>query len=106
MVKIKRLQNKKIIKRLLSNGNVYKTKKYKFYYFSEKEDFSYAISVSKKLGIATLRNKEKRWLRSIIFQNRLLFKKGGYAFIVIKESGGLFSDASDEVISFISQNFK
>jgi ribonuclease P protein component len=105
VVKIKRLQNKKIIKKLLSFGNVYKTKKYKCYFIPQKEDFSYAISVSKKLGIATLRNKEKRWLRSIIYQNRFLFKKGGYAFIVIKESGGLFSDASNEVISFISQNF-
>ncbi|MEJ5273161.1 MAG: ribonuclease P protein component [Spirochaetota bacterium] len=106
MVKIKRLQNKNTIKKLLSIGNVYKTKKYKFYYFVGKEEFSYAISVSKKLGIATLRNKEKRWLRSIIYQNRFLFKKGGYAFIVIKENGGLFSDASNEVISFICQNFK
>jgi len=103
VVNIKKLQNKRIIKKLLSNGYIFKTRKYKFYYSSNGDDFSYAISVSKKLGKANKRNKEKRWVRSILLQNRSLFRKGGSAFIVIKESGGLFLDASNEIISFISQ---
>ncbi|MFN3410755.1 MAG: ribonuclease P protein component [Exilispira sp.] len=105
MVKIQRLRNKKLIKKLLLTGDIYKTKKYKIYYLSGDNDFYYAISVSKKLGNAVLRNREKRWIRSAIYQNNALFKKGGYAFIIIKEGGGFFSNVSEEIISFIKQNY-
>jgi len=106
VVKVKRLTNKKIIKKLLSTGSVYKTRKYKIYFSKNLDDFSYAISISKKVGKAYCRNKEKRWVRSIIYQNRSLFEKGGNAFIIIKESGGIFIDASSEIVSFINQNYK
>lgn len=105
MVKVKRLRNKKLIKKLLLTGKIYKSEKYKIYYISSNTDFYYAISVSKKLGNAVLRNREKRWIRSAIYQNCTLFKKGGFAFIIIKESGGLFSNVSEEIISFIKQNY-
>jgi len=106
VVEIKKLKNPRIIKKLLSTGSVYKTKKYKFYFSEDADDFYYAISISKRVGKAFCRNKEKRWIRSIIYQNRLLFKKGGNAFIIIKESGGIYFDAASEVISFINKNYR
>ncbi len=106
MVRITRLKNKNTIKKLLLKGFIYKTKKYKIYFNFDSQDFSYAISVSKKLGKAYLRNREKRWIRSIFYQNKALFNKGGYAFIVIKESGGIYLDASNQIVSFINNNFK
>ena len=105
MVKIFKLKDKKIIKKLINNGFIYKTRKYKFFYLQNDNNFSYAISISKRLGKSNVRNKEKRWVRSIIDQNRSFFKNGGYAFIVIKESGGLFLEASNEITSFISKNY-
>lgn len=104
MVKVRKLKDSKKIKKLISKGLVFKTNKYKFYFLVEGDEFSFAISVSKKIGNAVIRNKEKRWVRNIIYQNSRLINKGAAVFIVIKESGGLFFNASNEIVSFIEKN--
>ena len=106
MVKLKRIQNKNTILQLHSKSSIFRGKKYRIHFKKGEEDFSYAISVSKHLGNAVKRNREKRWVRSIFYKYRFDINSGANVFIIIKQAGGLYTEAENEIFGFIKENFK
>ncbi len=101
--KFEKLRGKRNFSLLLTNKKKFFTKKYIFYYFKTKNNISkIAVSVSKKLGNAVVRNKEKRWVREVYRKNSHdIKKKGFFILFVVKKKGGLFCDAEKEIIQFI-----
>lgn len=67
---------------IIKNGNKNKSNLYYVYYSKNYLDYNrYGIAVSKKIGNAVIRNKNKRQVKSIIDNIKMKIK--GYDFVVI-----------------------
>ena len=70
---------------IINKGKCLKGKYYNIYYKDSNNDFPmFGLAVSKKCGIAVVRNKIKRRLRMIIANNKFLFKNNKKYIIMVK----------------------
>lgn len=76
-------------------------------YFDKNEETKIAISVSKKLGNAVFRNKQKRQIKDIIRRN-IEKIEGIKILIVLKEKGTLLSyqEKEKEILKIVNQIIK
>lgn len=87
MKRTETIKNKKIFNNLIHNGK-FKKNNY-FIIYNEKIDedkINYGIAISNKVGNAVTRNKLKRQTRSIIDNNRNLFKNKHNYIIMIRKA--------------------
>lgn len=82
------VRDNRLFNNIIATGNVVKNKYFVLYYNKVSDsELKFGIAVGKKVGNAVIRNKYKRKIRSIVDNNKLLFKKGyNYIIIVKKES--------------------
>ena len=72
---------------IINNGKKMGNKYFTIFYLDNNLNTTlFGITVSKKTGNAVVRNKLKRQVRSIIDENKLLFKKGRKYIIIIKKT--------------------
>jgi len=70
---LKSIRKKQSIKVIFGNGKVFDTALFRIYYLiDDGKDVRYALSVSKRLGIAVKRNRAKRLIKAAII-NRFNF---------------------------------
>lgn len=95
------IKKKQIIKSIFGCGKVFDTTLFKFYYiFSDCKDIKYALSVSKKLGIAVKRNRAKRIVRAVL---RDSFKLHVSMIVRFKKINFTYYEAAKEF--FLFQNY-
>ena len=87
MKRIEMIKDKKVFNNIIKNGK-FKKNNYFVVYYTNKEDvkINFGIAISKKVGNAVVRNKLKRQTRSIIDNNRNLFKNNHNYIIMIRKS--------------------
>lgn len=108
LYKYYRLKGKSNFTLLLKKKKIFKGKKYIFFYYRNDKKFNklkFAVSVSKKIGSAVIRNHEKRWVREIIRKNINMVKGGGLLLVVVKEKDGYYKDAEEEILKFFKSIF-
>ncbi len=91
---------------IIHNGKFIKNKYYYIYYKENNlKNYRFAICVSKKIGNAVNRNKNKRQIKDILDKSNLLFKTGtDYVIIVSKEINNInYHEKNDELINIISK---
>lgn len=88
MKRIETIKNKKEFNNIIKNGEYKKNNLFVLYYIVNKDNDinKYGIAISNKVGKAYIRNKLKRQVRSIIDNNRNLFKIKGNYIIMIRKS--------------------
>lgn len=92
------LRLKKQIKKVLKDGNTFKTSNLRIIYSTNVDENAYlAISVAKKLGIAVKRNRAKRIIREVV-RNQLTTPL--VLLIQVKKIDLLYYEALQEFISF------
>ena len=87
MKKLNIIKKQDEINNIIKTGNLSKNK-YFFIYNKERESkyYRFCICVSKKLGNAVVRNKNKRQIKDIIDKSNLVFKSNmDYVIILRKE---------------------
>ena len=87
MKKLNIIKKQDEINNIIKTDNLYKNK-YFFIYNKERESkyYRFCICVSKKLGNAVVRNKNKRQIKDIIDKSNLVFKSNmDYVIILRKE---------------------
>ena len=87
MKKLNIIKKKEEIDNIIKTGNLSKNK-YFFIYNKERDPkyYRFCICVSKKLGNAVIRNKNKRQIKDIIDKSNLVFKSNmDYVIILRKE---------------------
>ena len=87
MKKLNIIKKQEEIDNIIKNGNLSKNK-YFFIYNKERNPkyYRFCICVSKKLGNAVIRNKNKRQIKDIIDKSNLVFKSNmDYVIILRKE---------------------
>ncbi len=73
-------------------------------YYAEADDLKIAISVSKKLGKAFFRNRQKRILKEIIRNNLIEFKNLHCLIVIKQNSVNLeYSQKQDELLRLIKK---
>ena len=84
---LERIRKKKDFLHLYKKGKRYRGKYFNLVYLSNASDFSrMAVVVSKKVGNADKRNKNKRWMRTLYRRNKpLLSNSLDIIFIVKRE---------------------
>ena len=87
MKRAETIKNQKLFNYIIKNGNYIKNS-YFVLYSSKKEEpeINFGIAISNKVGKAHIRNKLKRQVRSIIENNRNLFKNNNNYIIMIRRS--------------------
>lgn len=82
MKKINILKKNEDFKKIIDNGIKKRSNLYYMYYLKNSLNYNrYGLAVSKKIGNAVIRNKNKRQLKSIIDNNKLNLQ--GYDFVII-----------------------
>jgi ribonuclease P protein component len=87
MKKLNIIKKQDEINNIIKTGNLYKNK-YFYIYNKERNQkyYRFCICVSKKLGNAVVRNKNKRQIKEIIDKSNLVFKSNmDYVIILRKE---------------------
>lgn len=88
MKKLNIIKKQSEIDTVIKNGKLYKNKLYCLYSFNNKDNkyYRFCVCVSKKLGNAVTRNKNKRQVKDIIDKSNLVFSsKYDYVIILRKE---------------------
>lgn len=88
MKKLNIIKKQSEIDHIIKNGKMYKNRYYYLYniYNKESKNHRFCICVSKKLGNAVNRNKNKRQIKDIIDKSNLVFKRNNdYVIILRKE---------------------
>lgn len=87
MKRYEMIKDKDYFSFIIKNGNFFKDNYFVIYYINNKDDdFShFGIAVKKSLGKAHIRNKLKRQVRTIIDNNKNLFKLSKDYIIMIRE---------------------
>lgn len=87
MKKINIIKKQDEINNVIKNGKLLRNKYYYLYYINnETKYYRFCICVSKKLGNAVTRNKNKRQVKDIIDKSNLIFSsKLDYVIILRKE---------------------
>jgi len=101
-----RIKNKLEFEELIKTGKKISNKFFVIYYKERKNNNSrFGISLSKKFGIAVIRNKYKRILREIIRNNQKKFKSSyDYIIIMKKTSEGLsYNLIEQNLLSLVNQ---
>jgi len=87
MKKIEMIKDKELFNNIIKKGNFVKNNYFVIYNEKNKENnLRFGIAVSKKYGHAVDRNKIKRQVRSIIDNNRNLFKNDFNYIIMVRKS--------------------
>lgn len=87
MKRVETIKEKKLFNNIIKEGKFKKNNIFVIYYKErEDENIKYGIAISNKVGHAHLRNLLKRRTRSIIDNNRNLFKKGFNYIIMIRKT--------------------
>ena len=89
---------------IINTGLCLMSRYYNIYYKDSNGDFpKFGIAVSKKIGCAVIRNKIKRQLRTIIDNNKKLFKKKvNYIIIVKKEIKNIdYKEMNDDLVKIM-----
>jgi len=81
--------------RIIKNNQSYKSKYYSIYYMKS-EKTQYGITIPKKIGNAIIRNKIKRQIKNIIYNNEKNIQLGNNYVIIIKEAIATLSYAEKE----------
>ncbi|MBO6195101.1 MAG: ribonuclease P protein component [Bacilli bacterium] len=92
MKKLNIIKKQSEIDRVIKNGKMYKNRYYFLYNIYNKENkyYRFCICVSKKLGNAVTRNKNKRQIKDIIDKSNLRFsRENDYVIILRKEINNL-----------------
>lgn len=106
MKKINIIKKKEEINDIIHTRNMIKNKYYYIYYKENKYDnHRFCICVSKKIGNAIIRNKNKRQIKDIIDKSNLIFKRNvDYVIIVSKEINNInFNEKRKYLIELISK---
>ncbi|MBR3116577.1 MAG: ribonuclease P protein component [Bacilli bacterium] len=88
MKKLNIIKKQDEIDNVIKNGKMFKNRFYFVYklYNNDNKYYRFCICVSKKLGNAVTRNKNKRQIKDIIDKSNLVFKKeNDYVIILRKE---------------------
>ena len=95
MKKINIIKKQSEIDYIIKNGKMIKNRYYYLYNIYNKENkyYRFCICVSKKLGNAVARNKNKRQIKDIIDKSNLVFsRENDYVIILRKEINNLSLD--------------
>lgn len=94
MKKLNIIKKQDEINNCLKNGKLLKNKYYYLYYINNETNYyRFCICVSKKLGNAVVRNKNKRQIKDIIDKSNLMFSsKLDYVIILRKEISNVSYD--------------
>ena len=88
MKRIETIKDKKEFNKVIKTGEFKKNNLLVLYYIVNNNDVinKYGVAISNKVGKAHIRNKLKRQVRSIIDNNRNLFKNKGKYIIMVRKS--------------------
>lgn len=99
------IKDKELFTYIIKKGHYNKDKYYVVYSVENKENVfpHFGIAVRNKLGHAVVRNRIKRQTRSIIDNNRNLFKKDRDYIIMIRDGclDGNFKDMNDSLANLL-----
>ena len=105
MKKLNIIKKQSEIDNIIKNGKMYKNRYYFLYNIYNKENkyYRFCICVSKKLGNAVTRNKNKRQIKDIIDKSNLLFPRDNdYVIILRKEINTLsFEDKKKYLLEIL-----
>lgn len=104
MKRIETIKSKEEFNNIIRTGKYNKNQYYILYYINN-NDNKFGIAISNKVGHAFIRNRLKRQTRSIIDENRNLFKKGFNYIIMIRKScvGTNYEILNKALIELINQ---
>ena len=100
MKKLNIIKKQAEIDNIIKTGSLLKNK-YFFIYYKERDHkyYRFCICVSKKLGNAVVRNKNKRQIKDIIDKSNLVFKSNmDYVIILRKEISDISYDVKKEYL--------
>ena len=87
MKRYEMIKDKNLFNQIIKNSHYKKNNLFVVYISpNDEEKLKFGIAISKKTGKAVLRNKLKRQTRSIIDNNRTLFKNGYNYIIMIRKT--------------------
>ena len=105
MKKINIIKKQQEIDNIIKNGKMYKNRYFYIYniYNKESKHYRFCICVSKKLGNAVIRNKNKRQIKDIIDKSNLLFSiKNDYVIILRKEINNIsYSEKKEYLLEIL-----
>ncbi len=105
MKRYEMIKDKERFNYIIRKGHYNKDKYYVVYHVPASEDRGsrFGIAVKKSLGCAVERNRVKRQTRSIVDNNKNLFKKNRDYIIMIRNEcvGGKFSDMSESLVTLL-----
>lgn len=85
MKRIEMIKNKEYFNHIIRNGKYNKDKYFVIYHVESDSEFPhFGIAIKNSIGSAVVRNRLKRQTRSIIDENKNLFKKGRDYIIMIR----------------------
>ena len=107
MKKLNIIKKQSEIDYVIKKGKMYKNNFFYVYniYNKESKYYRFCICVSKKLGNAVIRNKNKRQIKDIIDKSNLVFNNtNDYVIILRKEINNLdYNEIKENLINLISK---
>lgn len=96
MKRFEMIKDKRHFSYIIKNGKYNKDKNYVVYYVKNQDNNfpHFGIAIKNKIGKAVVRNRLKRQTRSVIENNKKLFKKN-YDYIIMIREGMKSSDFKD-----------
>ena len=109
MKKLNIIKKQEEINNIIKTGNLIKNKFF-FIYYKERDPkyYRFCICVSKKLGNAVVRNKNKRQIKDIIDKSNLVFESN-MDYVIILRKGILnlnYNQMREQLINIIKENIK